>query len=63
MGAGGWGGAGAYSDGKLNLTPNIGGWLDDIIGRPALMSDRIHPNGKGYAVMAERFHDVVEPYL
>jgi lysophospholipase L1-like esterase len=41
----------------------IGNVLDDIIGRPALMSDRIHPNGKGYAVMAERFHDVVEPYL
>lgn len=41
----------------------IGNVLDDIIGRPALMSDRIHPNGKGYAVMAERFHGVVEPYL
>ena len=37
--------------------------LEGIIGRPNLMSDRIHPNGEGYRVMAERFHDAVEPYL
>ena len=29
----GWGGAGAFSDGKLTLTPEVGGWLQDIIGR------------------------------
>jgi uncharacterized FAD-dependent dehydrogenase len=28
----GWGGAGAYSDGKLTLTPEIGGYLKDIVG-------------------------------
>ena len=27
----GWGGAGAYSDGKLTLTPDVGGWLKDYI--------------------------------
>jgi hypothetical protein len=32
----GWGGAGAFSDGKLTLTPEIGGWLDEYLGRPAL---------------------------
>lgn len=29
----GWGGAGAFSDGKLTLTPEVGGWLQDIIGQ------------------------------
>lgn len=26
----GWGGAGAYSDGKLDLSPDVGGWLTDF---------------------------------
>jgi uncharacterized FAD-dependent dehydrogenase len=29
----GWGGAGAFSDGKLTLSPNIGGWLSELLGR------------------------------
>jgi uncharacterized protein len=29
----GWGGAGAFSDGKLTLTPEVGGWLKDIVGQ------------------------------
>lgn len=33
----GFGGAGAFSDGKLTLTPEIGGWLADHIGRDALV--------------------------
>ncbi len=33
----GWGGAGAYSDGKLTLTTAIGGTLDDYIGDEALL--------------------------
>ena len=33
----GWGGAGAYSDGKLTLTPAVGGWLEQYIGRSALV--------------------------
>jgi hypothetical protein len=32
----GWGGAGAYSDGKLTLTPAIGGKLQEYIGEDAL---------------------------
>jgi hypothetical protein len=32
----GWGGAGAYSDGKLSLSPDIGGNLENYIGRKAL---------------------------
>ncbi|HCW51565.1 MAG TPA: FAD-dependent oxidoreductase [Clostridiales bacterium] len=32
----GWGGAGAYSDGKLTLTPAIGGKLQDYVGQKAL---------------------------
>lgn len=42
------------------LVPNI---LQDIIGKSELMSDNIHPNGAGYAVMAEHFHKALEPYL
>lgn len=32
----GWGGAGAFSDGKLTLTPEIGGWLGDFMPRQEL---------------------------
>jgi len=32
----GWGGAGAFSDGKLTLTTEFGGWLQDYIGKEAL---------------------------
>ena len=31
----GWGGAGAFSDGKLTLSPAVGGRLADILGKPA----------------------------
>jgi uncharacterized FAD-dependent dehydrogenase len=27
----GWGGAGAFSDGKLTLSPEVGGWLDQYV--------------------------------
>ncbi|MGB9711286.1 MAG: NAD(P)/FAD-dependent oxidoreductase [Thermodesulfovibrio sp.] len=33
----GWGGAGAFSDGKLNLSPQIGGFLDKYIDRDSLV--------------------------
>jgi len=42
------------------LIPHI---LDGIIGKRELMSDPIHPNDKGYALMAERFHKAIKPYL
>lgn len=32
----GWGGAGAYSDGKLSLSPRVGGWLDEYVGESGL---------------------------
>ncbi len=32
----GWGGAGAFSDGKLTLTTEFGGWLDNYIGKDKL---------------------------
>ncbi len=33
----GWGGAGAFSDGKLTLSPEVGGWLADFVGREQLV--------------------------
>ena len=32
----GWGGAGAFSDGKLTLTTEVGGWLGDYVGHEEL---------------------------
>lgn len=32
----GWGGAGAFSDGKLTLTTEVGGWLAEYVGRDEL---------------------------
>lgn len=32
----GWGGAGAFSDGKLTLSPDVGGWLGDFLPHPLL---------------------------
>jgi uncharacterized FAD-dependent dehydrogenase len=32
----GWGGAGAFSDGKLTLTSQVGGWLSEYVEPPAL---------------------------
>jgi len=37
--------------------------LDDIMGDRALMSDPIHPNDAGYAIMAERFQEAIRPLL
>ncbi|MGQ9514566.1 MAG: NAD(P)/FAD-dependent oxidoreductase [Thermoproteota archaeon] len=31
--ASGWGGAGAFSDGKITLSPEVGGWLSDLLGK------------------------------
>lgn len=32
----GWGGAGAFSDGKLTLSPEVGGWLSQLLGKRTL---------------------------
>ena len=42
------------------LIPNV---YEGIMGRRDRMSDPIHPNDAGYAVMARRFHEAIEPYL
>jgi len=42
------------------LVPNV---LKGLIGKEKYMSDPIHPNGEGYAIMAERFYKAMEPYL
>ena len=33
--------------------PLIADVFSDVLGRPELCADRIHPNGEGYRVMAE----------
>lgn len=42
------------------LIPNI---FDGIIGDKSLMSDPIHPNDRGYALMAQKFYQAMKPYL
>lgn len=42
------------------LIPNV---YEDIMGRSNLMSDPIHPNGDGYAILARHFHEAIKPYL
>jgi acyl-CoA thioesterase-1 len=42
------------------LVPNV---YSGIMGKPGLMSDPIHPNAQGYAIMARHFYDAIAPYL
>lgn len=42
------------------LVPNI---FENIMGNSNLMSDRIHPNDEGYALMTEYFYSALKPYL
>ena len=42
------------------LIPNI---FDGIIGNKNLMSDPIHPNDRGYTLMAQQFYQAMKPYL
>lgn len=42
------------------LIPNL---YKGIAGRPELMADPIHPNGRGYQVLARRVHRAIRPYL
>lgn len=48
------------ADTGVLLIPNI---YEDIFGHQDLMSDPIHPNDKGYQIMAERFYETIRPYL
>ena len=45
-------------DRHVLLVPNI---LAGVLGKPDLMSDYVHPNDQGYAVIAERLEKVLEP--
>lgn len=40
--------------------PNI---LDGVLTHPDLMSDEVHPNDKGYALIADRIAQVLQPLL
>ena len=42
------------------LVPDI---LKGVLGDSSLMADGIHPNARGYMVMAERISKTVRPYL
>lgn len=42
------------------LIPNI---LEGLFGDRTLMSDSIHPNDAGYAILARRFYEAVKPYV
>ncbi len=61
----GWGGAGTFSDGKITLTPSVGGWLSEFLGSNKvvdLLSDvdryflRFGAPDKLYGVDDEQFH-------
>ncbi len=63
----GWGGAGAFSDGKLNLSPEVGGFLSRYIDRETLQSliiyvDEIYVNygapGKTYGGNKEEVSEI-----
>jgi len=48
----GWGGAGAFSDGKLTLSTSVGGWLDEYVGKEALL-DLLNYVDKTYTKYAD----------
>lgn len=41
----------------------VSGIMDGIYDKKSLKSDQIHPNGKGYKIVAERVKKVIELYL
>lgn len=41
----------------------VPGILDGIFGKKDLMSDQIHPNTVGYALIAEKVEQAIKPYL
>lgn len=42
------------------LVPNV---LAELFGHKDLMVDTVHPNAKGYTIMAEQFYNVIKDYL
>lgn len=55
----GWGGAGAFSDGKLTISTRVGGWLNDIIGdvRLSEMIDYVDSRYLEYGAPEEMYGD------
>ncbi|MFH0763300.1 MAG: GDSL-type esterase/lipase family protein [Candidatus Omnitrophota bacterium] len=49
----------AYETGAIFI-PNI---LNKIVTNPSMKSDFLHPNGKGYQMIAQRIFRSIEPYL
>lgn len=41
----------------------IGNILEDIFGKPELMSDQIHPNSDGYTLITDRIYKSIKDYL
>ncbi|QWV00183.1 arylesterase [Francisella salimarina] len=42
------------------LVPNV---LEGVIGNKDLMVDAVHPNAKGYRIMANQFYNVIKEYV
>ena len=42
------------------LIPNI---YEGLLGKRHLMSDPVHPNDEGYAIIARKFYEAVKPYV
>ena len=45
---------------RVALVPNV---LSDILLNPDLTADQLHPNDKGYAIVADRIYKVLEPLI
>lgn len=41
----------------------VEGILNDVFGKRGLMSDQIHPNAKGYEIVAEKVYQEIKDYL
>ena len=41
----------------------VKGILDGVFGKTALMSDQIHPNAKGYEIVADKVYQDIKDYL
>lgn len=57
-----------FADGYRDLARRTGTVLipnayTGLIGHPELMSDPVHPNGRGYQVLARQVHRAIRPYL
>lgn len=65
---GGYYGMKKYSKAYQKLAKEKGavfvkGILDGVFGKTALMSDQIHPNAKGYEIVADKVYQGIKDYL